>query len=72
MASAHTSEHMVRVALGNGSSQCLNPKGEPPPGILGDSPRQAESSEIVPSLDIHTTVPFGVNTWNKALSLCRS
>ena len=69
MVSAHTSEHVVRVAPGNGCSHCLNPQGEPPLGILGDSPREAESSEIVPSLGIHTTVPFEVNTWNRTLSL---
>ena len=72
--SAHTSVHVVGAAPRNGCHQCLCPQGEPQPLLasLRDSPRHAESSEIQSTLGIHTTVSFGVNTWTRALSLCRS
>ena len=74
MVYAHTSVNVVGAALGNGCNQCLCPQGEPQPLLasLRDSPRQAESSEIWSILGIHTTVSFAVNTWTRALSICRS
>ena len=72
--SAHTSVHVVGAAPGNGCHQCLCPQGEPQPllAFLRDSARQAESSEIWSILGIHTTVSFAVNTWTRALNICRS
>ena len=72
--SAHSSVHVVGAAPGNGCHQCLCPQGEPQPllAFLRDSARQAESSEIWSILGIHTTVSFAVNTWTRALNICRS
>ena len=52
--------------------QCLCPQPQPLLASLRDSPRQTESSQIGPFLGIHTTIWFGDNTWNGALSICRN